>query len=102
METIKKFWEDHKDKIIIVIGTILSFQIFDMALSSHNPYTAFLASATGIFGMVGLWWVIDRFALKGFDTLTELKNGNIAVAIAFAGIFISFAIIYVGSTGVFR
>jgi len=27
---------------------------------------------------IGLWWLIDKFALKNIDTINEIKKGNIA------------------------
>ena len=38
------------------------------------------------------WWVIDKFLLKTIDTLVEIKNGNVAMALAF------FAYCYLAST----
>jgi hypothetical protein len=34
---------------------------------------------------IGAFWAIDKSFLHEIDTLTELKNGNVAFAIAFLG-----------------
>lgn len=73
MELLKKNW--HYIAIIIVFAWCI-YTVSTINLQSLSMFTvAYLAF--GIF--TGGYLLIDKFLLRGYDTLEELAKGNIAV-----------------------
>lgn len=59
--------------------------------------SAFAFGLAKISLAVTVWLLVDKYILHSFDTLTELKRGNIAVAIVVAVAFASIAFIAASS-----
>lgn len=47
--------------------------------------------------VLGFLWAIDKFILKEFDTIQELKNGNVSYAIVFGAVAIAVALCIAGA-----
>ena len=92
MQDLKKYYAS-----IVSIGGIIIFisLIFLVYLNYANPEWAELPYSLLKIGMFLLmWWLFDKFILEQYDTLDELfKKKNVAFAIVFAAIILSWAII---------
>ncbi len=78
-----------------IIGYVLLSLILFWALIVYLPGFSAFGAALLIIGLaVGLLWAVDYFLLKNFNTLEELKDGNVAVALALVAyaILLGFAI----------
>lgn len=64
--------------IFVVLGILASWIIFSQIEQFSSFGVAIVLAATG----TGILWLVDRFLLYGYDTIDELKKGNIAVGMA--------------------
>jgi hypothetical protein len=64
--------------LVAIVAVALSLRFDDFSVFSLNFALAALALA--------LLFYADKFLLPGFDLVTELKQKNVAVAIAFFGL----------------
>lgn len=67
---------------------ILGVAVFGIVEYSSPDYSSFAGIVLNISVVYSLLTIIDNTFLKGFNTIEELKNNNIAVGIALAGLFI--------------
>ena len=67
-----------KIALFAIIGALLFWALIENAPAFSAFGAAFLIAAISI----AILWAVDFYLLKTFNTLEELKNGNIAVALA--------------------
>jgi len=81
---------------ILAAGAV--FVSYGAAVNAGHSKGWGVALAGFAAGMLSVWLTaattvaFDYFVLDSFDLLTELKNGNVAVAIAFAGLLVASAL----------
>ncbi len=70
--------------------------IGDLFSTSHIAISKMIEALTSV-GYLALfivaYFAFDKFILKGFNTATQLKNGNLSVGIAVAGFFIGYGLL---------
>ena len=79
----------------LVPALILTGLLFAISLWEFIEFSSFTAAAFKASIGLGALVLADRFLLRGFDTVTELRNGNTAVGVAFLGVctIIGFALL---------
>jgi len=94
-DKIKEFIMKFNTKQIIVVVGIIIIGVFLSWLSIVNfvEISSFFVGLLKIGIAIGIWVLVDIFLLKDIDTISEIKNNNIAYALVMLGYFILIGII---------
>jgi hypothetical protein len=65
----------------LLLAAIFAIYTVINVFAHAEQFSSFGVALVLIVGVCLLWWLIDRYLLVGFDTLEELKKGNIAVGL---------------------
>lgn len=80
-------FDKYKYMIYILAISLILFGIIFILIPEFSGFLAIFIKAS--FGIVGFYFM-DKFFLKGVDTVDEIKKGNMAVPI----IHLAYALIY--------
>jgi len=70
--------------LLFIISLVYEILTFAFAYSKNSTAIGMQKVAIG----VGCVWIIDKYAMKGIDTLEKLRKGDVGYAIYFLGICI--------------
>lgn len=87
---IKQFYQTHQAKLFLaalVAGSLLTLYLGFNYFVELSIFSVVMAMFSIVL-VIGV--LIDRFVLLGIDTLTEIKNGNNAVAITILALAVLF------------
>ncbi len=77
-----KYIPDKAKQILTIIFFIVAGLVgFCILYSYEDSFTQFGASILIVGISTGIFYLIDRYLLIGFDTIEELKKNNIAVGL---------------------
>ncbi|MEW6507186.1 MAG: hypothetical protein AB1432_05515 [Bacteroidota bacterium] len=79
--------------IVTFFAVVFIYITFNWLIELSSFSVGLAKGALGVF----LFWVFDKYAVKEIDTITELKERNIAYAIFLLGIAIIIAAAILGS-----
>lgn len=83
---------------LIIAGLILLYLVLTFAPQFSAFGAALMISVTS----VALLWTVDTMILHNFDTLEELKNGNVAVGLALVAYAIVVGCSIISAFSIFR
>ena len=84
---------NNKTIVMIIILTVLNAVLFFAAINYAAPISKIPFSFLSLGLLLGMWYLIDKFILKGYDTLEELHKNNVAWGIVIGSILIAAAVL---------
>jgi uncharacterized membrane protein YjfL (UPF0719 family) len=64
-----------------------------LGLSMVSAAVNLIYSGVTILAVTATWLLADKYVLKGFDTMDEIRRGNWAVAVVAAGMILGLAVL---------
>jgi uncharacterized membrane protein YjfL (UPF0719 family) len=84
------------------VALVLAGLMFLIGFTYFEAFSAFFAAILIIAGAGGLFFLIDKYLITGFETIEELKKGNSAVGLYVLGYCILIGCSIIGAFVVYR